>query len=199
MTLTSSAFADGGQIPVKYSQAGDEVSPPLAWTGAPDSTASFVLIVHDANAVAGNGLDDVLHWMVWNIPGYGARPTGGRAAGSATARRHSPDQRDGPELSRTGGAVERSGPPLRVRALRAGHDARCSRRRRGARRDARRSDRGDGGTRPRKGGHGRPVQTRCAMKPRNHRGRARGDRGEDRHRRANGAHAPRVPLRTTHE
>lgn len=69
MTLTSSAWNDASQIPVKYSQAGDEVSPPLAWSGAPDSVASFVLIVHDANAATGNGVDDVLHWMVWNIPG----------------------------------------------------------------------------------------------------------------------------------
>jgi len=69
MTLTTTAFADGGAIPAKYTQVGEEASPPLAWTGAPDSTASFVLIVHDPNAAAGNGLDDILHWMVWNIPG----------------------------------------------------------------------------------------------------------------------------------
>jgi len=69
MTLTSTGFTDGAQIPAKYSQAGDEVSPPLAWSGAPDSIASFVLIVHDADAAAGNGTDDVLHWLVWNIPG----------------------------------------------------------------------------------------------------------------------------------
>jgi Raf kinase inhibitor-like YbhB/YbcL family protein len=69
MTLTSSAFENGGQIPVKYSQPGAELSPPLAWTGAPDSASSFVLIIHDANAPAAGGVDDVLHWMVWNIPG----------------------------------------------------------------------------------------------------------------------------------
>ena len=69
MTLTTTAFADGGAIPTKYTQVGQEISPPLAWTGAPDSTASFVLIVHDPNAATGNGLDDILHWMVWNIPG----------------------------------------------------------------------------------------------------------------------------------
>jgi len=69
MTLTSTGFTDGAQIPAKYSQAGDEVSPPLAWSGAPDSIASFVLIVHDTDAAAGNGTDDVLHWLVWNIPG----------------------------------------------------------------------------------------------------------------------------------
>jgi Raf kinase inhibitor-like YbhB/YbcL family protein len=68
MTLTSPAFTDGGRIPEKYSQAGHDVSPALAWTGAPDSTASFVLIVHDLDAAIGNGTDDMLHWMVWNIP-----------------------------------------------------------------------------------------------------------------------------------
>jgi Raf kinase inhibitor-like YbhB/YbcL family protein len=31
--------------------------------------ASFALIVHDADATVGNGLDDMLHWLVWNIPG----------------------------------------------------------------------------------------------------------------------------------
>ena len=69
MTLTSSAFTDGGMIPTKHSQAGHDVSPPLAWTGAPDSTRSFVLIVHDQDAATGDGTDDMLHWMVWNIPG----------------------------------------------------------------------------------------------------------------------------------
>src|SRR5262245_36045713 len=43
MTLTSTAWSDGGQIPAKYSQAGDQVSPPLAWSHAPESVASFVL------------------------------------------------------------------------------------------------------------------------------------------------------------
>lgn len=69
MTLTSSAFSDGGMIPVKHAQPGRDVSPPLSWTGGPDSTVSFVLIMRDIDAVSGNGMDDVLHWMVWNIPG----------------------------------------------------------------------------------------------------------------------------------
>lgn len=70
MTVTSTGFIDGAQLAGKYSQAGEEMSPPLAWSGAPDSTLSFVLIVHDLDAAVGpNGTDDVLHWMVWNIPG----------------------------------------------------------------------------------------------------------------------------------
>lgn len=73
MTLTSPAFEDGARIPTKYAQPGGDVSPPLAWTGVPDSTASFVLIAHDIDATSegrgGAGFDDLLQWMVWNIPG----------------------------------------------------------------------------------------------------------------------------------
>jgi Raf kinase inhibitor-like YbhB/YbcL family protein len=68
MTLTTDAWADGGSIPAKYSQAGDQVSPPLAWSNVPDGVASFALVVHDVDAAAGNGADDTLHWMLWNIP-----------------------------------------------------------------------------------------------------------------------------------
>ena len=68
MTL-STAWADGATIPMKYTQAGDEMSPPLSWTGAPDTVSSFVLLVHDINAAIGGGTDDLLHWLVWNIPG----------------------------------------------------------------------------------------------------------------------------------
>lgn len=69
MTMSSDAFTDGGMIPMRHAQAGHDVSPPLLWSGAPDSTRSFVLIVHDVDAAAGNGTDDMLHWMVWGIPG----------------------------------------------------------------------------------------------------------------------------------
>ena len=69
MTLTSTAFTDGGMIPAKHAQTGRDVSPPLSWTGAPDSTQSFVLIMHDIDAAIGDGNDDLLHWMAWSIPG----------------------------------------------------------------------------------------------------------------------------------
>jgi hypothetical protein len=69
MTLTSPAWPDGGQIPARHAQAGGEVSPALTWSQVPDGVATFVLIVHDLDAAAGNGTDDVLHWLVWNIPG----------------------------------------------------------------------------------------------------------------------------------
>jgi len=68
MTLTTPAWPDGGMIPRKYTQAGEEVSPPLSWTGAPEGVVSYVLIVHDVDAAIGNGTDDLLHWMLWNLP-----------------------------------------------------------------------------------------------------------------------------------
>ncbi len=69
MTLTTSAWPDGGRIPIKYTQAGEDVSPPLTWGNVPEGVASFVLIVHDLDAASGTGTDDLLHWLVWNIPG----------------------------------------------------------------------------------------------------------------------------------
>jgi Raf kinase inhibitor-like YbhB/YbcL family protein len=71
MTLSTTAWKDGGPIPIKYTQVGAEASPPLTWTGAPDTTASFVLLVHDPDAAIAsqtNGAEDMLHWLVWNIP-----------------------------------------------------------------------------------------------------------------------------------
>jgi Raf kinase inhibitor-like YbhB/YbcL family protein len=68
LTLSSPSWADGGMIPSKHSQVGDELSPPLNWSAGPDGTMSYVLIVHDVDVTVGNGTDDMLHWMVWNIP-----------------------------------------------------------------------------------------------------------------------------------
>ena len=68
MTLATTAWPDGGQIPVRCTQAGDEASPAFTWSGAPDGVASYVLIMHDPDAPIPPGTDDVLHWMLWNIP-----------------------------------------------------------------------------------------------------------------------------------
>jgi Raf kinase inhibitor-like YbhB/YbcL family protein len=40
----------------------------LAWGNVPDGVTNFVLIAHDVDAAVGQGTDDMLHWMVWNIP-----------------------------------------------------------------------------------------------------------------------------------
>ncbi len=68
MSLRAS-FPDGGMIPARHAQTGRDVSPALSWRGAPDSVRSYVLLVHDADAALADGIDDTLHWLVWNIPG----------------------------------------------------------------------------------------------------------------------------------
>jgi len=82
LSLTSPAFADGGLIPAAQAQPGRDQSPPLAWTGAPDSVKSYVLLVHDVDAAMGDGTDDLLHWLVWNIPGTATALPGGIPSGA---------------------------------------------------------------------------------------------------------------------
>ena len=63
LTVTSSAFADGATIPQRYSRYYDNVSPPLAWRGAPHTAKSYVVIVDDPDA----SLKPVNHWSIWNL------------------------------------------------------------------------------------------------------------------------------------
>jgi Raf kinase inhibitor-like YbhB/YbcL family protein len=72
LTLTTTAFADGTQIPVKYTQAGEQVSPALTWTNVPPGTVSFVLHMRDPDVARNRGTEDQVHWLVWNIPGTAA-------------------------------------------------------------------------------------------------------------------------------
>jgi Raf kinase inhibitor-like YbhB/YbcL family protein len=71
MSLSTTAWQDGGRIPVKHAQGGGEVSPPLSWANVPEGVGSFVLIVRDLDALRTQGgvTTDLLHWIVWNIPG----------------------------------------------------------------------------------------------------------------------------------
>jgi hypothetical protein len=70
LTLTTSAFEDGGVIPNKYTQATpDAVSPKLEWEHVPMGTVSFVLLFHDPDVAIQKKLEDVTHWMAFNIPG----------------------------------------------------------------------------------------------------------------------------------
>ncbi|HYJ96105.1 MAG TPA: YbhB/YbcL family Raf kinase inhibitor-like protein, partial [Vicinamibacterales bacterium] len=69
MTLSTTAFPDGAQIPAKYTQVGEQVSPALTWTNTPAGTVSFVLHMHDIDVARNKTLDDQAHWVVWNIPG----------------------------------------------------------------------------------------------------------------------------------
>lgn len=78
MKITSPAFIEGGSIPTKYTCEGEDISPMLAWTGAPKGTRSFVLIVDDPDAPdpAAPKMTYV-HWILFNIPGHiGGLPEG---------------------------------------------------------------------------------------------------------------------------
>ena len=69
MVLTTTAWADGAQIPAKYTQAGEQVSPKLDWTNVPAGTQSFVVNMLDPDVAIQRGTETQPHWIVWNIPG----------------------------------------------------------------------------------------------------------------------------------
>ena len=56
-------------IPDRYTQAGEQVSPALAWTNVPAGTVSFVLNMRDPDVARNKTSDDQVHWLVWGIPG----------------------------------------------------------------------------------------------------------------------------------
>jgi Raf kinase inhibitor-like YbhB/YbcL family protein len=74
MTLTVVGFPDGGEIPVKFSQAapgaapGEGTSPAINWSNVPAGTQSFVLNMRDMDVARNKTTDDQAHWVVWNIP-----------------------------------------------------------------------------------------------------------------------------------
>lgn len=69
LTLTTTAYEDGGVIPVKYTSADPKaVSPALTWTNVPAGTVTFALIFHDPDVALKRSTLDVLHGMWFNIP-----------------------------------------------------------------------------------------------------------------------------------
>ena len=69
LTLASAAFRAGGEIPRRYTCEGDDVSPPLAWSGIPPGTTSLALIVDDPDAPdPKHPKVDWVHWVLYNIP-----------------------------------------------------------------------------------------------------------------------------------
>jgi Raf kinase inhibitor-like YbhB/YbcL family protein len=74
MTMTIPGFPDGGEVPVKYSQAapgvapGEGTSPAITWANVPAGTQSFMLNMHDMDLARNKTTDDQVHWVVWNIP-----------------------------------------------------------------------------------------------------------------------------------
>ena len=64
LSLSSTAFSNEQSIPRKYTCDGNNTSPPLNWTNAPENTKSFALIVDDPDAPSGTWV----HWVIYNIP-----------------------------------------------------------------------------------------------------------------------------------
>ena len=71
LSVTSTAFTDGGMIPSKYTCEGTETSPAIKVTDIPAGTKSLALIVHDPDAAAPGGFT---HWVLWNLDISGVIP-----------------------------------------------------------------------------------------------------------------------------
>jgi len=64
LKVTSSAFAEGGLIPSKYTCDGADISPPLQWDTVPEGTKSIALVSDDPDAPMGTWV----HWVLFNLP-----------------------------------------------------------------------------------------------------------------------------------
>ncbi len=65
LKLTSPAFNHHERIPDRHSGDGEDVSPELMWSGAPDGTEAFAIVVDDPDAPLVNGFT---HWVAYGIP-----------------------------------------------------------------------------------------------------------------------------------
>jgi hypothetical protein len=69
LRLSSSAFSHQGEIPIRYTCEGEDVSPPLAWSGVPTGAKSLALVVYDPDAPDPKAPRMTwVHWIVYNLP-----------------------------------------------------------------------------------------------------------------------------------
>ena len=69
VTLTSKSFLQNGEIPIRHTCDGQDISPQLSWTEVPAGTKSFVLIVDDPDAPdPAEPKMTWVHWVLYNIP-----------------------------------------------------------------------------------------------------------------------------------
>ena len=66
LRLTSPGFRHDDPLPARYTADGEDVSPPLAWSGIPEGTQEFVLICDDPDAEEGM----FTHWVVYGIAAH---------------------------------------------------------------------------------------------------------------------------------
>ncbi|MDF1500214.1 MAG: YbhB/YbcL family Raf kinase inhibitor-like protein [Anaerolineales bacterium] len=62
--VESIAYKEGDEIPVRFTCEGEDLSPPIAWSGVPEDTTSFALVMEDPDAPIGTWV----HWVVYNLP-----------------------------------------------------------------------------------------------------------------------------------
>lgn len=83
LEITSPAFEAGGGIPTRFTCEGEDVSPPLAWSGVPAGTQSLVLIVDDPDAPDPKAPRTTwVHWVLVGLPADSRGLAEGAAAGA---------------------------------------------------------------------------------------------------------------------
>jgi Raf kinase inhibitor-like YbhB/YbcL family protein len=83
ITVTSTAMAEGGSVPARFTCKGADVAPPLAWSGVPPDAAELALVVDDPDAPGGT----YVHWVVFHLdPGLDGLAEGALPAGARQAR-----------------------------------------------------------------------------------------------------------------
>ena len=66
LRISSPAFEEHGRIPARHTVEGEDVSPPLQWSGAPQGTKAFAIVCHDPDAPL---VDGFTHWLAYGISG----------------------------------------------------------------------------------------------------------------------------------
>ena len=106
LSVTSTGWPDGGEIPMKHAFRGENKSPAFEFhwsTGptpgaAPDGLQTYAVIFHDIENSTNKGTVDTLHWAAFNIPGSAKGLPEGLGPGDL------PDgTRNGPGIAARGG------------------------------------------------------------------------------------------------
>ena len=106
LSVTTTAFPDGGEIPMKYAAGGENKSPAFEFhwnmgvnpASAPETLVSYAVILHDIENANNKTSVDTLHWSAFNIPGTATGIAEGLGAGDL------PDgTRNGPGLGTRNG------------------------------------------------------------------------------------------------
>jgi Raf kinase inhibitor-like YbhB/YbcL family protein len=113
LSVTSPAWPDGGEVPMKHAFRGENKSPAFEFhwfmgtmpVDQPATVQSFAVIFHDIENATNRGPADTLHWSAWNIPATAKGLPEGLGAGDL------PDgTRNGPGLANRGGTGSYFGP-----------------------------------------------------------------------------------------